>query len=294
MPAKEWIKSDLIYEFDADELGLEVTEVNGVQWFEAHHLEEAKKQVFRLAEFIENDFGFPSSQLSINFSGKAGFHVHLRSEKIQNLNKKARIELVDYLTGHNIDYVNLGFDFDSLSFSPSKGLWKKRIISGIASFFEKDAKQIALITGFPKPKISFMLKDKSALIDSLKKGVLMQVEGRKSADFWKKVFDFIVLHEMSPIDRQTSIDLHKIIRAPQTLHGETGFVAKKIPIDSLKEFNSFNDAVVFGSDSVKVKVIECPAFELRSQKFGPFKDSVEELPLFAAVYLIGKGAAVLV
>jgi DNA primase small subunit len=293
MQLKEWIKSDLIYEFDADELGLEVKEINGVQWFEKNHLEEAKRQVFRLIDFVEKDFGFPSSEISLNFSGKAGFHVHFRSEKIQTLNKKARIELVDYLTAHNIDYINLGINFETLSFPKPAGLWQKRIIEGVKEFFMQDTKRICAVTGFAPKKVSPLVRDKSALLDSLTKGVLMQVEGRKSGEFWKKVLDFVVAKERCPIDRQTSVDLHKIIRVPATLHGETGFLAKTIPLESLKDFNPFNDAVAFGNEKIKVRVIECPAFELNSQSFGPFKDSVEELPLFAAVYLIGKGSALL-
>ena len=50
MVTKEWIKADLIYEFDADELGISIEEIDGVQWFLHEHLDEAK-QVFRLIDF---------------------------------------------------------------------------------------------------------------------------------------------------------------------------------------------------------------------------------------------------
>ncbi|MFA6268973.1 MAG: DNA primase small subunit domain-containing protein [archaeon] len=301
MQSKELLKADIIYEFDADELGLEVPQINGIQWFALEHLEEAKKQVFRLLDYIENDFNFSSEGLSINFSGKAGFHVHLRGKEIQDLKKKARIELVDYLTAQNIDYLNIGFDFDSLRAPRPLGLWQKRLLNGIKVFFEKNDKEIAKITGVTKKKINSLTQNKSAIINSLDKGVLMQIEAHKSDDFWKKILDNVVAKERIPIDRQTSIDLHKIIRVPQTLHGDTGFIAKVLLIDELKKFNPYNDAIVFDEtfakkfnlEKVSVQVIACPRFELLGQIFGPFENSLEELPLFAAVYLIGKGAAVL-
>ena len=301
MSNKELFKADIIYEFDADELGLEVPVINEIQWFKPVHLEEAKRQVFRLLDFLHNDFGFSDDGVAINFSGKAGFHVHLRSKSIQDLNKRARIELVDYLTAQNMDFTNLGFDFDSFVAPKQKGLWQARLIIGLKEFFEKDTKEISKLTDFPTKKVSPLVKSKDALFSSLDKGVLMQVEGRKGGEFWKKVLEIVAKSERVPIDRQTSIDLHKIIRVPATLHGDTGMVAKIIPIDSLKDFDAFNDSVVFDEkfakefdlNTIKVTVKEAPAFELLNKKFGPYKDEVVELPLFAAAYLVGKGAAVL-
>lgn len=301
MQDKQLFKADIIYEFDADELGLHVPEINGIQWFDLSHLNEAKNQVFRLLDFLEKDFNFSTDGLSINFSGKAGFHIHLRGKEIQALNKKARIELVDYLTAQNLDYVNLGFDLEALSCPFGKGLWQKRILLGIKNFFEKSPKEISLLTGFQPRKISSLTKDKKAIENALEKGVLMPLDGRKSAEFWRKVLDFAVSSQKIPIDRQTSIDMHKIIRVPQTLHGDTGFVAKSLSVDELKKFNPFDDAVVFdekfakqfGLEKVRVLVSSAPNFSLLGQSFGPFENSVEELPLFAAVYLIGRGVGVL-
>ena len=304
MSAKELFKADIIYEFDADELGLNVPEIEGIQWFNNFHLSEAKKQVFRLLDFIESDFGFSFEGLSINFSGKAGFHVHLRSESVQGLNKKARIELVDYLTAQNIDLTNLGFDFEVTPFScpVNKGLWGKRLLGGVKDFLEKDVKEISKLTHVPAKKVSVLLDEKKKLFDSMEKGTLLQLEGKKSKEFWTNVLGFVVARERVPIDRQTSIDLHKIIRVPETLHGETGFISKTLSVDELKNFDPFVDAVVFdskfaktiGLDFVRVLTKSVPPFSLMGKDFGPFENEEIDLPLFAAVYLIGKGAAVLV
>jgi len=298
--AKELIGADIIYEFDADELGLEVEEINGAQWFEKRHLEEAKKQVFRLIDFIENDFGFSASELKINFSGKAGFHVHLRSENIKHLNKQARIELVDYLTGHNLDFEQLGFDFKK-HYGPLaknvKGLWQKRLLSGMKNYFENDSKAIAKTCVAPPKKLALLMGDKKKLFDSFDKGLLPRLDGKKSSEFWKNVLLEVLKFQRSPIDRQTSVDLSKIIRVPETLHGDTGMIAKTIPLEKLKDFDPFIDAVVFdekfSSEGVKVHITKAPKFSLMGKEFGPYDEVDEVLPLFAAIFLIGKGAAVL-
>jgi DNA primase small subunit len=296
MLSKEWIKADLIYEFDADELGLPIEEINGVQWFLHEHLEEAKKQVFRLIDFLVNDFGFDSKDISINFSGKAGYHVHLRSEKIQSLNKKSRIELVDYLTGFGIDYVNLGFYLDSLSCPKPdvKGLWSKRILYGIKDLFESDSKTVSAVIKFSEKKTKKVLADKKIIFDSLDKGLLFPIDGKKKSDLWKNILDYVVLKQLSPIDRQTSVDLHKIVRVPETLHGQTGFIARTLLIEQLKDFDPFRDAIVFGSDEmIKLHIEKTPKFTLKGESFGPFENTDTSLPLFAAIYLIGKGSATL-
>ncbi len=318
MNTKELLRADIIYEFDADDLPTSCKErhdswkcskghegnggpelcpecgssVEVKQWFCEECLEAAKHQTFRLLEFLEKDFAITKG-ISVNFSGKAGYHIHLRDESIQNLSKRARIELVDYLTGSGIFFGNLGYNLGAKRHSAptGKGLWPKRINQGIKNYFEGDPKKVSAITGTPLKKVKDLFSIKDDLLKALDKGIIYPLQGRKSKEFWENLMYDIVEGERLPIDRQTSVDLHKIIRVPETLHGETGFQAKTIPIDKLKSFNPFVDAVVFGDEKVKLKVKETPEFEIKGQKFGPFNESEEELPLYCAIYLVGKGAA---
>ncbi len=290
MENKMILGADLIYEFDADELGLEVEEIEGKQWFEKKHLDEAKKQIFRLIEFLENDFGFDSKEFSINFSGKAGYHLHIRSDSIKNLNKQARIELVDYLTGSGIYFEKLGYDFEKGVVAKTKSGWIERINSTAKEVLKLSPKELSIITGVQQKKISTLLEKKEEVIEGINRGVLFKLEGKKSNEFWKKVFQTAVEKQLSPIDRQTSIDLHKIIRVPNTLHGDTGFVAKTINLENLEEFDPFVDSVVFDNTPQRVFIKKAPKFTLKGTNFGPFENEEVEVPLFVAIYLIGKGA----
>ncbi len=288
MSNKELEKADIIYEFDADDL-CQIDEVNGKQWFFEEHIEATKKEVFRLLDFLENDFNFTEG-ISINFSGKAGFHIHLRNKEIQLLNKKSRIELVDYLTGYGIYFDNLGFELEKkLSLPRGKGLWGKRIVTSLKELFETDAKEISKITNMPT-QTRKLLKSKKDLLEAIDRGFLISVGPRKDKEFWMNIMNYVVQNEKSPIDRQTSIDMHKIIRVPETLHGDTGMKAQIINIDDLKEYSPFTEAIVFGDDLVRVFVKEAPEFYLKGEKFGPYKEEEVEVPLFCAIFLIGKGA----
>lgn len=290
MEKKEIIGADIIYEFDADELGLDVEEINGFQWFEKKHLDEAKKQVFRLIEFLKNDLGFDSTDFKINFSGKAGYHLHIRSDKIKNLNRQARIELVDYLTGSGIYFEKLGYDFEKGICSQSNGKWVSRLNQKVKELFSLDVKELSKITGVQSKKIAPLIEKKKEVIAAFDRGVLYKLEGKRSVDFWKALFTFAVEKNICPIDRQTSVDLNKIIRVPNTLHGDTGFLAKEIPLEKLESFDPFIDAVVFTEGKQKVFVKLAPKFFVNGQEFGPFKEEEVELPVFAAIYLLGKGA----
>ncbi|MDD3084208.1 MAG: DNA primase small subunit domain-containing protein, partial [Candidatus ainarchaeum sp.] len=313
MENKNWLRSDIIYEFDADEITNDCNKVGNnweckksfgekslvketqgenetKQWFLKKSLEQSKKHVFRLIDILEDDFSFSRENVKVNFSGKAGYHIHLRNKEIQNLNKKARIELVDYLTGYGIYYDNLGYEFEKQLICAKKGKWVERINTGLKNFFEKDSSEISLITKLQKTKINQILKNKKEIIRGIDNGFLFSVGARTNKDFWKNVFDFVIQTTMVPIDRQTSIDIHKLIRVPNTLHGETGLIAKEISLKELEQFNPFNDAIAFNSDTIKIFVKEAPKFVLNNNEFGPYKEETIEVPLYCAIFLIGKGA----
>lgn len=320
MSSKELIKADLIYEFDADDLPTDCREkhdtwkcsaghegkgapelcpecgasVKVEQWFCDECLGAAKKETFKLIKFLEEDFNF-TENISINFSGKAGYHIHLRDENLQKINRRARIELVDYLTGSGIFFANLGYNLNSsqLTCPTGKGAWIKKINGGIKKMFDEDPQKISILTGVPIKKVKTLFDTKDEFLKAMDKGILFPIQGRKSKEFWEKIFYEIIEQEKSPIDRQTSVDLHKIIRVPETLHGETGFIAKKISLEELKKFNPFTDAIAFNNseEKIKVQITKTPKIRLNGMEFGPFDNSIEELPLFCAVYLIGKGVA---
>ncbi|MBI4053527.1 MAG: hypothetical protein HY394_05845 [Candidatus Diapherotrites archaeon] len=319
--AKGFISADLVYEFDADDIQTDCKQrhdywlcpkcfssgpgkvenctscgspVSVKQMFCNECLGETKSQVFRLVKALEEDFGF--SGFDVNFSGNAGYHVHLRGEEINALPHAGRIELLDYLTGHSVNLTALGFVRIGKAFHcPQKKIalgWQKKILSGIESLFSAgNAEKVAAIGGISKKKAEELLAGRDNFLEKLSQGILVSPSGRNTKDFWPKIFDFTVLCESFNVDRQTSLDKSKILRVPDTLHGGTGFQAKRVSLDALKQFDPFSDAVVFGREPAKVFVDFSPEFSLKGEKFAEMRKAETELPLSAAIFLVASGRA---
>ena len=329
MEAKEPVGADLVYEFDADDLPTDCKEKHDSwkckkcgkegkgrqlmcdecgtpteleEWFCAECLEETKRKVFNLLDFLEKDFGF-SEGIVVNFSGRAGYHVHVRNEAIRSLSNHARIELIDYLTANNLNIFS-HFKKEGALFKVTQGFpeggWSKRILELINKLLEEgNTDKIAVLGSITSSQAKRLLSGKEMITESIKeRGVLPSFFGRASSakesqsdKFWQSFIQSIV-ERLAPIDRQTSVDIRKILRVPETLHGSTGFVASKVEVDALQKFKPLRDAVVFSDEEkVRVFITKAPKFSLAGQEFGPFSKQETELPLNAAIYLLaGKKA----
>lgn len=196
MEAKKWLRSDLIYEFDADDFKLPCAQEHdfweckscharghGVveacsscggasiaadQWVCPKCLAAVKEKVSALIAVLESDFGF-SEGISINFSGSKGFHVHVRSETVWSLPPRARVELLDYLTGTNLDLAALGFTesragLSGAPLSAARG-WSKKLLLEIKALLDRgDASALSEAGGGePKKTGEALLVDRDAV-----------------------------------------------------------------------------------------------------------------------------------
>ncbi|MFW5896431.1 MAG: DNA primase small subunit domain-containing protein, partial [archaeon] len=98
MNEKGWREADLVFDLDADHLPGVDPEADSY----AEMLATCKDALFRLLDFLEDDFGF--EDLSIVFSGARGYHVHVRDEGVRTLGREARREIVDYVRGVGVDF----------------------------------------------------------------------------------------------------------------------------------------------------------------------------------------------
>lgn len=324
MPAKGFLGSDLVYEFDADDFNSDCAqrhdswkcqkcgasgkgslsncpECGGSasvdQWVCDECLSKARDYTSRLVRVLEDDFGVGEGEISINFSGSKGFHVHVRSENVKNLNSSARAELVDYLTGSRINYAALGFDFSNGTCpkpASAKG-WAKKILDCIVDIFSSGSAQGIADAGGVSLRVSKGIAEKSELaLKELNMGLLFSVnrDKKKSEKFWKNAVEFVREKESFPVDRQTSIDIRKIVRLPDSLHGSTGLKASVVPTGSLKSFDALKDSIVFSDKPVRVKTGVIFPFSLNKKTFGPFENEEAELPMYSGIYLVARGSAV--
>src|SRR2546427_4899179 len=98
MEEKGWLGADLIFDLDADHIprSKEIT-------YE-EMLEAVKKKIVQLHDdFLVQDFGFDEKALRIVFSGGRGYHIHVHDERVWPLGSHERREIVDYITGKELD-----------------------------------------------------------------------------------------------------------------------------------------------------------------------------------------------
>ncbi len=284
------------------------------EWVCPECLSETAKQSTRLISFLRDDFGLFEG-IAVNFSGSKGFHIHVRGNSVRGLSKPARLELLDYITAANLDMAAIGFfgDFDfkgGKSDSKAKNSficpkkrdakgWAKRILDGVlAAFEENDVPKIAVMGGITTNKAELLLKDKNKIIRHIENGVLaFPTKGIDANNFWRNFTKNVVDEEKIEfgrgleVDRHTSMDINKIIRVPNTIHGSTGLLAKEFQVEKLNSFEPLKDAVVFPENEIKIQNVVAPRFYLKGKWFGPFSAEEVSLPLYAAFYLLARGSA---
>ncbi len=91
------------------------------------------------------------------------------------------------------------------------------------------------------------------------------------------------------IDASVTTDIHRVFRLAGTLHGNTGMSKKRV--ESFGSFDPQSDPVVLSSEPVKLRIGFFPQFSIKGNKFGPYKDSAESLPTYAAVTILTRGLA---
>ncbi len=321
---KGLLGSDLIYEFDADDTPTDCKLVHDSwsctncaasgkgrvlkctscshgtaleEWVCPTCVNATKVQTSSLLNVLRNDFGFGEKECSINFSGSKGYHVHVRSSAIFSLPKSGRVELMDYLSLHEWDAASAGFVFDGKQFHcprfSSVHGHSQRLLSALLTALESaPVDEWMILSGSSPRTLKPFLEDRSRLVHDVTSGVLPPLPGKKTEAFWNNVLGVLVSRLQLKIDRQTSGDIFKLIRVPDTLHGSTGLVAQSVPLDALPSFDPFSEAVGFSSlPHRKVFVKSCPTLRMGDFTLDSVSEKEVTVPGAVAVYLVGWGAA---
>ena len=94
-------------------------------------------------------------------------------------------------------------------------------------------------------------------------------------------------------DAVVTYDIKKLIRVPNTIHGETGFIAMKI-VD-INKFNPLKDALITTNKYISIKFIEqIPKLVIGGTTLSFSKGEKNELPLAIALFFLLKKSAILI
>jgi len=288
--------------------------IKSLTWICDECLELAKREVVKLIDsFLIPDFGIKESEMHIAFSGHRGYHLKVENEKIRTLASDERREIVDYLTGKHISFEILGLrEKGGIIFGLSRENigWTHKIIKKIEEFLikpkeelEKELLDKRKFDFNPKLVKSFLnYKDDFLQIISGNQNNVWAIEGF-GLKTWEKFLTEITNGIGIEIDEPVSIDIHRLIRYPGSLHGKTGFKVQELEINQLDNFNPLNesneklDPIVFRSKSQITQKIEItensvPITKILDETFGPYKKGdKDEVPHHIAVFFLCKGVA---
>lgn len=268
MEKKGWLGCDLVFDLDSP--------TEKARSFE-EHLEFVKRDVIKLIDFLE-ELGLSKSEMIVNFSGNKGYHVRVESEKVRELSQEARREIVDYVSGRGIDA--------DLVFGLEHG-WGRRLREKLRKKIERfDSEFFLSVKGIKEKTLRKLEEKRESILRSLNERKIF-LPLRKMAR--ENLVKALVKELCVNVDPVVTLDTKRLIRLPESLHGETGL--KAALVKNVERFDPLKHAVVFGSEPLKVFVEECGGFTLKDEEFGPFKRKLVELPEFAAIFLIAKGKA---
>ncbi|TFG16779.1 MAG: hypothetical protein EU531_05335 [Promethearchaeota archaeon] len=281
-----------------------------ISWICEKCLDVAKKEVQKLLDnFLIPDFGIDQKSIMIAFSGHRGYHLKVEDENLRTLSSDARREIVDYLTGDNLNFELLGLRTRSgivYGISQENIGWAEKLYNEIERLLkqsELDIEHFLLNIGFKKNRIRSFLNQKDIFLERFKNSELndWSMEGF-DIDKWKIFLRGIAKRVGANIDEPVSVDIHRLIRYPGTLHGKTGFKVQELSIGELADFNPLDaetkskDPIVFHQQGIDInlKIIEefVPATKIKGFTYGPY-DQGDKIcvPKHIAVYLLCKEVA---
>ncbi len=277
---KHWKGADLVFDLDIHAEGK----------FGAYAgLEAVKADLTRLVrDFILDDFGVGAEHLAVVFSGNRGYHVHVRDPAYFPLGGEERRELVDYVMGQGLDYLQfLQFDGKKLlGPTPEEGGYRGR--------FARETVRTVMESPLTLSRKFTNEKDRDFFIGGIREGNWSKTTLNLN-DLKERLGAVAKSLPISSVDTDVGVtqDLSKLIRVPNSIHGETGLIARVIPIGDIERFDPWKDAAIPGGGKMKVRFIEdVPALPQVFGGVGPLrKDEERELPQEQAIFFVLKGSA---
>ncbi|HUT00507.1 MAG TPA: DNA primase catalytic subunit PriS [Candidatus Thermoplasmatota archaeon] len=307
MVEKIWMGAELIFDLDSDHLP------NAEKMGYIESLKEVKKEFIKLIhEFLLGDFGFKEKYMELYFSGGRGYHCHIKDPAILDLDSNERREIVDYITGRDLQDSLIFHEqatgrksYGSHSFASGKSLkmptpdqdgWKGRISRGIIDLVNEIKK-----SADPEKKLEeygvstrdaerLVLELSEERMKRIKDGLLDQSKTFRKFFLNSALRKTAVSLSAGETDEPVTCDVKRLIRLPSSLHGKTGLKVVKITIDELKDFDPLRDAVVLPDAPVQISVHQDVTIDMKNQNYHLYAGQ-QEVPTYLAAFLIGRKEA---
>ncbi len=290
MSDKVWAGADLIFDLDADHIVQKVSYDT--------MLSRVKDETLKLIDMLVDELGFSKRSMSLVFSGGRGYHIHVRDLEIREWGSSQRRELVDYVCGIGIDP-----GFMLTAHEGAGGGWPARYRDSLCEELQRirdmgvkdGVKYLSSLRGVGKESARLLVEgmdmviasagDLSSPVSFMKNNAL-----RALIEEDYEPLKRLILSKAALTDEPVTTDIKRLIRAPGSLHGGSGFrVTELASVADLESFDPLVDAVVnFGRNEVSV---ECP-FSLTMPMMGQvytIEKGVNRVPDEMAVFLCCRG-----
>ena len=285
-----------------------------LNWICGECLNVAKKEIIKLIyDFLIPDFNIDIEKIKIAFSGHRGYHLKIEDNDLRTLSSDERREIVDYITGEGISFEILGLrkmGDNIFGFSTETIGWSQKINRKIEEILKMSSIEIETLLSdkrrfsLNQTFIENFLNYKNNFLNTIKNNNTNNWTLVSSTlNTWYNFLEPIVEQIGIEVDVPVSIDIHRLIRYPGSLHGKTGFKVQELLPDEIEFFNPLDeqteklDPIVFVSKVQtiqKLEIIESnvPATKIKGETFGPYKlgDRIE-VPHHIAVFLLCRGVA---
>ena len=301
MSAKNFLKAELIFDLDASP-----THEGHNPVFCSHCQESVRADVIRLLEdFLFADFGFSKDETTVNFSGSKGYHVHVATDALMQLTATQRDQLVEYAAGTNVDFARFfsvqkhvlnarSIETITGPSAESKG-WAKRILDralAILSLPQEEFVEKLKKAGYTKKQSETIFANRDYVASQLSQGRWSAIE--KPNLLVSEIASTAGIGRNVSLDRAVTTDMSRLIRIPDTLHGDTGLIAKSIPFAKLSDFDPTVSALAFATDKTQnIVALDHYDFFFAGSSFALEKDRINEVPLAVAILLLCKKKALL-
>ncbi len=281
MERKNLLSADLVFDLDA------LPEEGHNPVFCTNCVEKAKSDTLRLVEdFLVPVFGLSTNDFQVVYSGSKGFHVHIATPEVQHLSSTARRLLVDYVTGRELGLEALLRKQRITTHSYSLAGPGKEA-SGWRRHFYEEVVSALQIERLPRKKAAYLAENKQRVLHLISEGNWGFFHGMEA--FLEQELRKTIAKHGVQVDSPVTFDVHRLIRVPRTLHGDTGLQAKPLSLADLASFDATKHASVFtGKANVQLKQDVRVSFN--GEDF-ELKQGQKEVPLSLAVLLACKGAA---
>jgi DNA primase small subunit len=107
---------------------------------------------------------------------------------------------------------------------------------------------------------------------------------------WKSLVREAITRIRVNVDVPVTADTKRLIRLPTSLHGGSGLRVTPLTVDDFGSFDPLRDAVVFGEDSVPVRILKPVTTEIMGETIKAHQGK-NALPEHTAVHLMARGLA---